>query len=109
MVSGLDHVRDIGLDLADGRIYWADRDTHKIQRRRLDGTGGIEDLFNVSDGPDRPHGIDLVLSEGMIYWADTQTHAIARGVTQCEIGRRLSATFRTSGGRRACPESAPPT
>ncbi|HEV8292979.1 MAG TPA: hypothetical protein VGP94_13685, partial [Tepidisphaeraceae bacterium] len=66
-------------DLADGRIYWGDRDTHKIQRRRLDGTGGIEDLFNVSDGLDRPHGLDLALSEGMIYWADTQTHAIMRG------------------------------
>jgi hypothetical protein len=78
-MSAGDRVRDLGLDLGDGRIYWGDRDTNKVQRMRLDGVGGIEDLFNVSEGLDRPHGMALDLEGGMIYWADTQTRSIVRG------------------------------
>src|SRR5215204_3015891 len=39
VVSGLDRVRDIGLDSSGRAIYWGDRDTHKIQRRQFDSGG----------------------------------------------------------------------
>jgi hypothetical protein len=78
VVSGLDHVRDVGFDFANGMLYWGDRDTHKIQRRLIAG-GAIEDLFDATDGLDRPHGLALDLGERVMYWADTQTHAIMRG------------------------------
>lgn len=78
-ITGLNHVRDIVLDLPVGKIYWGDRGSSKIQRANLDGTGGIEDLFDWTDGLDRPHGLLLQPAEGKIYWTDTRTYAVHRG------------------------------
>ncbi|MBE0536272.1 MAG: lamin tail domain-containing protein [Phycisphaerae bacterium] len=80
-ITGLGQVRDIVLDLPAGKIYWGDRQASKIQRANLDGTGGIEDLFERTDGLDRPHGLLLEPTEGKIYWTDTITSTVHRGNT----------------------------
>jgi len=45
LVSGLDNVGGIALDLNAGKMYWVDSGTEKIQRANLDGTN-IEDVVN---------------------------------------------------------------
>ena len=79
VVTGLVRVRDVGLDPAGGMIYWNDRNSHKIQRTRLDGTGGIEDLYTFIPDRGKPHGMAIDLYAGMIYWTDTRTHWVMRG------------------------------
>jgi DNA-binding beta-propeller fold protein YncE len=77
VVTGLVRVRDIAVDTPAGRIYWNDRNSHKIQTRDLAGAESIIDLFDGSDGLDEPHG--LALDDGFLYWADTDPMKISRG------------------------------
>jgi len=67
LVEGRASLRGIALDVAAGKMYWADSTARKIQRSNLDGTG-VEDL--VVDGQDGPSGVTLDLKKGKIYWAD---------------------------------------
>ena len=57
-----------------GKIYWADEDSHKIQRANLDGTN-VQDIVT---GLDEPIGIALDVAGGKIYWTDEGTHKIQR-------------------------------
>jgi hypothetical protein len=43
-ITGQDRVRDI--EIADGFIYWCDRDFSQVKRRALDGAGGGSVLFS---------------------------------------------------------------
>ncbi len=72
VVSGLHQVRGVKLDLLDARLYWCDREAHKIQRARLDGS----EMEDVITGLDTPHGMVLDPLARMTYWADTGTNNV---------------------------------
>ncbi len=65
----------ITLDRANGRMYWTDQSSKKVQRAKLDGSD-IEDL--VDEGLDRPFGIALDLLNKKMYWADWGARKIQR-------------------------------
>ena len=65
-VTGLDRPYSIALDIAGGKMYWADWQTNKIQRSNLDGSGGVEDLLTGLEGG--PSGIALDVAGGKMYW-----------------------------------------
>lgn len=73
VVSGLHQVRGVKLDLVDARLYWCDREAHKIQRARLDGS----EMEDVVAGLDTPHGMVLDPLARMAYWADTGTNNVS--------------------------------
>lgn len=72
VVSGQDRVRDVGLDMAGGMIYFNDRDLHLIQRAPLDGSSAPETLFDFNYNDGKPHGMALDLKDRMVYWTDTK-------------------------------------
>ena len=57
-----------------GKMYWTEAGTDKIQRANLDGSAG-EDLVT---GLSNPSGIALDVSGGKMYWADYNTGKIQR-------------------------------
>lgn len=65
----------IAVDTNQGKIYWADSYTAKIQRSNLDGSD-IEDL--VTEGLEYPFGIALDLVRGKMYWSDKFASKIQR-------------------------------
>ena len=77
VVTGLNHVRDIGLDLANDMIYFNERDLNQVRRTEV-GSGVLETLFTVPDGG-KPHGMALNVPEGMIYWTTTGSDSVMRG------------------------------
>jgi hypothetical protein len=54
----------LDLDLAAGKMYLSQPNSHRILRANLDGTG-LETVLNV---PERPFGMELF--DGRMYWAD---------------------------------------
>ena len=73
LVTGLDELDDIALDVEGGKIYWTNygtdwRDPKKIQRANLDGSN-IEDL--ITGGLEQPNSIALDVEGGKMYWTDT--------------------------------------
>jgi len=60
---------------AQGKMYWTDTGTDKIQRANLDGSG-VEDL--VTSGLSAPYGIALDAAGGKMYWTDGATNKIQR-------------------------------
>ena len=56
MTSGLDKPNGLALDVADGKMYWADAGTDRIQRANLDGSN-VEDLVSSADGLVDPSGV----------------------------------------------------
>jgi len=75
--TGMNRVRDIGVDPANDMIYWNERDLHEVKRSEV-GSGVLETLFTVPDGG-KPHGMALDVPERMIYWTTTGTDSIMRG------------------------------
>ena len=73
--SGRGDPYGIALDVANGKMYWADEGTNRIQRANLDGSN-IENL--VSRGLDDPHGIALDVANGKMYWTDDSADRIQR-------------------------------
>jgi len=65
LVSGLGQARGLGLDIAGGKMYWADADNGKIQRANLDGTD-IEDLVT---GLPFLADVELDTTAGKVYWS----------------------------------------
>ena len=74
--QGLNVPRSLALDLARGKVYWADPGTIRIQRANLDGSQ-VEDI--IVSGLERP-GIGLAIDsrEGKMYWTDLGTKKILR-------------------------------
>ena len=66
--------RDVALELSQGKMYWTNCGTGKIQRSNLDGTN-IEDLVT---GLGCPHHIDFDLMNSKMYWTDWFTGKIQR-------------------------------
>ena len=60
---------------SQGKMYWTDRETDKIQRANLDGSQ-IEDL--ITTGLDYPSGLALDVAGGKMYWMDAGTDKIQR-------------------------------
>ena len=60
---------------SQGKMYWTDSRTDKIQRSNLDGSL-IEDL--VVTGLDIPRGLALDVTGGKMYWVDSGTHKVQR-------------------------------
>ncbi len=75
VTSGVAGPAGIALDLAAGKMYWADSWVGKIQRAKLDGTN-IEDV--VSTGLVIPFGIALDLDAGRMYWTDSGLGKVLR-------------------------------
>lgn len=63
----------IAVDEREGKIYWADSRTRKVQRANLDGTN-IEDIIAAKSG--LPYYVVVDTSGGKLYWTDT--HIIQR-------------------------------
>ena len=61
--------------VAEGKMYWVDRTTAKIQRANLDGSQ-VEDL--VTTGLEEPTDLALDVTEGKMYWTDRLTGKIQR-------------------------------
>jgi hypothetical protein len=62
----------IAIDIAAGKIYWADFTEGKIRMGNLDGSGTPTDLFT---GEDHPDGVAIDPAAGKIYWGS----AVASG------------------------------
>ena len=61
--------------VAEGKMYWVDRWTAKIQRANLDGSQ-IEDLVTI--GLEEPTDLALDVAGGKMYWTDRLTDKIKR-------------------------------
>ena len=75
-ITGQSRVRDV--EVADGVIYWCDRDSSELRSRATNGTGGGTVLFSGA-GLDRPHGLVLDPEENTMYWTDTATDTVSSG------------------------------
>ncbi|OGF54154.1 MAG: hypothetical protein A2Z21_07220 [Candidatus Fraserbacteria bacterium RBG_16_55_9] len=64
----------IALDLAQGKLYWAESFGGKIRRANLNGTD-VEDILTGLDGP---AGLELDLAAGMVYWTEHPSGKIRR-------------------------------
>jgi len=59
VVTGLDDPGSLALDVAAGKLYWADWDRYTIQRANLDGSQ-VEDVVTRATGGLRvPEGLAL--------------------------------------------------
>ena len=74
-ISGRGDPYGIALDVAGGKMYWADEGENEILRANLDGSN-IEIL--VSHGLANPHGIALDVIGGKMYWTDDSANRIQR-------------------------------
>ena len=77
VTQGLGNPAYIALDVAGGKMYWADNGTHKIQRANLDGSD-VQDLVTRTQGLSGPSGIALDVEGGKMYWTDYGTGKIQR-------------------------------
>jgi cytoskeletal protein CcmA (bactofilin family) len=66
LVTGLNEPGDVELDLANGKIYWADPDDFILQRADLDG-GNVEKVFG-DPGPFVGQGIALNAAGDSLYF-----------------------------------------
>jgi sugar lactone lactonase YvrE len=65
---------DIALDLANGKMYWAERSGGKIYRANLDGSGKQLLLDTLYE----PTELGLDLTEGKMYWTNYYRHTVER-------------------------------
>lgn len=56
-------------------LYWADKDTAKIQRLNME-TGHVEALLTSADGLRQPRGLALDLANERMFWTDGTTGSI---------------------------------
>ena len=74
------------LTLADGWLYWGDREGHRVSRIRLDGTG-LEDLVVNAPGIDGECvGVAVDVARGEFYWTQ-------KGPAKGGTGRILRASL----------------
>jgi len=65
LVSGAGAVAGIALDLADGKVYWAEKDAGAIRRAGLDGSNAE----NVLTGLSQPFAVAVDSAAGKLYWS----------------------------------------
>lgn len=110
----LEEPRGIALDVAAGKIYWADKEAARIQRANLDGSG-LETLLSEDDGLNYPFSLALDLGGGVTCFNLTLIHtgaggdpaASPTGSPGCSAGKYVAgeaislAASPASGGRVA--------
>lgn len=69
----------IAVGTKHGKIYIADESKSRILRKKLDGTGSSEVIYDGSDGVDTPTALALDVDGGKIYWNNGGTGSIMRG------------------------------
>jgi hypothetical protein len=74
-INGLSEPRGIALDMAGGKIYFADNGLNIIGRANLDGSGA-EEL--IRSGIQFPADVELDLTNHKLYWADRDNGYIRR-------------------------------
>ena len=92
VASGLDRPDGLALDVAAGKMYWADNEKSKIQRANLDGSQ-VEDL--ITSGLDRPSDIALDVP-------DPVTSPPSAGGCFQTLGALTSAVTRNGAWTGAC-------
>ena len=95
--NGFGDPSDLELDLDGGKMYWADRQGHRIQRANLDGTQ-VETLISELGalGLGEPTALELDLDGGKMYWIDGHFNKIQRANldgTQVEDLRSTETSF----------------
>jgi PQQ-like domain len=66
LFTGESSPEGVAIDLAAGKVYWADTTSGTIRVGNLDGTGA-RDLYT---GESQPSGVAIDPAAGLIYWAD---------------------------------------
>lgn len=74
LVDPLAQPRDVAVDLAHGRIYWADPGAGRIQRADLDGAN-VEDVLT---GLPNPRSLALDPEADVLYWTDPWDGTVSR-------------------------------
>ena len=74
ITTGLGKVEGIALDETGGKMYWADKDAHKIGRANLDGSS-VEDLISAED---KPLAVAVDVANGKVYYSDKDGNKIRR-------------------------------
>jgi hypothetical protein len=69
LVTGESSPEGVAIDIATGKIYWADTTSGAIRVANLDGTGA-RDLYT---GETQPSGVAIDPTAGLIYWANAVT------------------------------------
>ena len=88
LVPGLKDPHGIAIDFSFQRLYWADKDSNKIQSSDLQGEN-IQTVFQVSDGLDRhPYGVAVVGNR--IYWS---THGLNRLQSGSKAGGQITTHY----------------
>ena len=77
ILSGVD---SFGIDIAGGKLYFADLDAAEIRRANPDGTG-IETVI----GGVQPHTLEVDTTGGKVYWAEGSSPSVIR--------RRMQSAF----------------
>ena len=72
LASSLQAPWGIGLDLANGKVYWSDRDVNRISRANLDGSN----VEHIVTGLGDPRHLDIDVTNGKVYWTDDSTGAL---------------------------------
>jgi DNA-binding beta-propeller fold protein YncE len=87
----------VAVDLAGGRIYWANSGANKISYARLDGSGG-GDLPTTGATVSIPQGVALDIVAGRIYWANSLANRISYARLDGSGGADLATTGATVHG-----------
>ncbi len=78
LLDGMDELRGLGLDVAGGKMYFADNGTDSIYRADLDGEN-LQTLITNQDTPiSFPADVELDLGARKIYWSDPTLDKISR-------------------------------
>ncbi len=70
LVSTGGGIRGLDVDVAGGKMYWADVNNLVIRRANLDGSGQEDLLTLTGNGEDLPFPSALALHGGKFYWGD---------------------------------------
>ena len=74
LITGVENVVGMDLDLSAGKIYWTDTAQDKIGRANLDGSAAEDFLADEW----APFGIDVVEELGQLYWTDPMAGTLSR-------------------------------
>jgi len=76
--DGLDTVSGIAVDFIGGKIYAVEELKNRIVRFNVDGSGGLEVLYDEGDSVRTPTCIALDVPSRTIYWANSGTGQIKK-------------------------------
>ncbi|MFG2500859.1 hypothetical protein ACGFSB_21935 [Streptomyces sp. NPDC048441] len=82
------------LTLAEGWLYWGDREGHRVTRARLDGTGREDLVVNAPGIENQCVGVAVDTERGYLYWTQ-------KGPAKGGTGKILRAPLALAGGETA--------